>query len=175
MQRPHLLFFCFDFLGVLFFELYDNWIILIFFRALTMKSSLRLCIVFVCLHHNVLSSYFGHHMNHRMTPRTFVFVWYYGLSAQSVDPHVAGQVRAERYYHIKTPIGRKSSTMYRFDLVGYSYGEKTPLDFTWVGYPYEKDGQFKQTAAINRSLRQIGLTQYFKDDLVYLRFGPMKR
>ena len=65
--------------------------------------------------------------------------------------------------------------MYRFDLVGYSYGEKTPLDFTWVGYPYEKDGQFKQTAAINRSLREIGLTQYFKDDFVYLRFGPMKR
>ena len=65
--------------------------------------------------------------------------------------------------------------MYRFDLVGYSYAEKTPLDFTWVGYPYERDGKFKQTAAINRSLRKIGLTQYFKDDLVYLRFGPISR
>ena len=65
--------------------------------------------------------------------------------------------------------------MYRYDLVGYSYGEKTPLDITWVGFPYDADGKFRQTAAVNRSLKKFGVTQYFKDGFVYLRFGPLKR
>ena len=139
-----------------------------------MKSFIALGIMMLCLHISVFSSpVITPEM--RITPRTLVFAWEFGQSFQSGDPHIPGKVWDYRYYHIKTPIGRRSSTMYRFDLVGYSYGSDTPLDITWVGFPNSQDGKFKQTAAVNKSLRKMTVTQYFKDDFVYLKFGPLKR
>ena len=50
-----------------------------------------------------------------------------------------------------------------------------PLDFTWVGYPYYKNGILYKSMAWNRSPRRVGVTQYFKDNLLHLKFGPINR
>ena len=65
--------------------------------------------------------------------------------------------------------------MYRYDLSGYSYGEAIPLDFNWVGFTYSGDGELHRPSAINKSSKEIGVSQYFKDDFIYLKFGPISR
>ncbi len=45
-------------------------------------------------------------------------------------------MEADRYYHIKTPLTRFDMVMYRYDLIGYSWGATIPLDITWCGYNF---------------------------------------
>ena len=87
-----------------------------------------------------------------------------------------GQEWAPRYYHIRTPETRRNGEMYRYDLVGYSYGIGWPLNFTWVGYLYAGDGRNHQSRAINNVGNGIPVTQYFgSDDHLYLKFGPLRQ
>ena len=110
-----------------------------------------------------------------ITPRTMVFAWDSVEEEKAGDKQIVGEEWAPRYYHIRTPVRTKSNVMYRYDLIGYSYGLGQPLDLTWVGYPYKGDGKNHQSSAIDRNPSQIPVIQYFKDDLLYLRFGPISR
>ena len=65
--------------------------------------------------------------------------------------------------------------MYRFQLTGYAYGFGVPLDITWVGYTYV-DGLTRLSTRSMSGIQDLTVDQYIgKDDMLYLRFGPLNR
>ena len=65
--------------------------------------------------------------------------------------------------------------MYRYDLVGYAYGDSIPLDLTWVGYTYAGDGKLHRTMGVNRSPKSISVLQSIQNGYLTLKFGPIHR
>ncbi len=87
------------------------------------------------------------------------------------EPNEKGE---QRFYHIKTPIKKGSTEMWRYDLRGYSYGQGKPLTFTWVGYTYAPGPGIRQGFVTDGTSSGIPADQYFgSDDFLYLTFGPI--
>ncbi len=77
------------------------------------------------------------------------------------------------HFHIRTPDDKQIGMMWRYDLRGYAYGARAPLDLAWVGHYY--CGEFVNDRAICRSdISGLEVSQYTgADDHLYLKFGPI--
>ena len=59
----------------------------------------------------------------QFVPNTLVLgIDHKSQEAELGDPAIPGETWAARVYHIKTPLTTGSLVMYRFSLIGYSYG-----------------------------------------------------
>ncbi|GGK80983.1 hypothetical protein [Amphritea balenae] len=88
--------------------------------------------------------------------------------------YAAGEEWEKRYYHIKTPVKKNSTDMWRYDLKGYSYGLSKPISLTWVGYTFSEPPDIRNAYAGDNTDHGIPASQYFgRDDFLYLRFGPI--
>ena len=68
--------------------------------------------------------------------------------------------------------------MYRFDLTGYAFQLKKPLDITWVGYNYINVDRPVHDFIFNlyESVYKITIKQYYrKNGRLVLYFGPIGR
>ena len=64
-----------------------------------------------------------------MVPKTRVLTFSHSAQGTKAhDPQIIGQEHAQRYYHIRTPLTKKDTVMFRYDLEGYGYGAPLPLD-----------------------------------------------
>ena len=67
--------------------------------------------------------------------------------------------------------------MFRYDLIGYSYGAVQPIDITWCGYVSDRPAVHRATNVNrNENLYKLPLRSYFKKDgTLVLSFGPIYR
>ena len=87
-----------------------------------------------------------------------------------------GETWAPRVYHIRTPLEVGSKVMYRYTLMGYSYGVGKPMDCTWVGYLYDNPTG-PPIQAFNTCFNPEGLeaSTYIESGYLYLKMGPISR
>ena len=95
---------------------------------------------------------------------------------QLSDIEVRGQEWANRYYTIRTPLTAGSRVMYRYTMIGYSYGVAKPLDCVWVGYLYNRklDAPIK-TFTNCKYYTGAKATTYMEDGFLVLKLGPISR
>ena len=71
-----------------------------------------------------------------------------------------------------------SQVMYRYSLIGYSYGQGQPMDCVWVGYLYDIPKgppiqNFNECQYPKNSNTEP--TTFIQDDTLYLKLGPISR
>ena len=75
--------------------------------------------------------------SNNFVPDTLVLAIDHASQADQLnDTEVKGHEWDNRYYRIRTPLTTVSDAMYRFTMIGYSYGVAKPLDCVFVGYLY---------------------------------------
>ena len=109
-------------------------------------------------------------------PKTLVLTFdHCAQSLEALDPFIG--TNKPVYYHIVTPLQRGDHVMFRYDLVGFSYGAVQAMDITWCGY----NGNNPFVAKVvnvnrNENLYKLPLKSYYKKDgTLVLSFGPINR
>ena len=111
-----------------------------------------------------------------LIPKSLVKTFSHSSQASECqDSQIVGQQYSPKYYHIRTPLTKADSVMFRFDLEGYAYGAALPLDITWCGYNCT-DNTIQQQVNLNRNPSQtIKISQYYQGNNLVLKFGPINR
>ena len=92
------------------------------------------------------------------------------------DTPIPGEEWDPRVYRIRTPLEVGSRVMYRYNLLGYSYGVGRPMDCLWVGYLYDNPSGppiQKYETCVHPS--GVKASTYIEGGYLYLKLGPISR